>query len=267
MTHPVLIEEHAGVAIITLNRPELRNAISSEEMISGIEQAVRRLNADHAVRAAVITGAGAGFSSGGNVRDMAARDGFSQMDAWRVRNGYEDGIQRIPRAITTLRVPLIAAVNGPAIGAGFDLSCMADIRIASTKAKFGATFVKLGIIPGDGGVAFLRRAIGASRAAEMIFTGDLIDAGQALAWGLVSRVVEPEELLPMARDLAGRIAANPTSAVRLAKRLMQTTEGAGLETILELSACMQSLAHGTPDHREAVTAFVEKRPPVFRHEP
>jgi enoyl-CoA hydratase/carnithine racemase len=235
-------------------------------MIDAIEDAVRRINANRTVRVAVITGAGTAFSSGGNVRDMAAKDGFSHMGAWRVRMGYEDGIQRIPRSVATLRVPLIAAVNGPAIGAGFDLACMADIRIASTTAKFAAAFVKLGIIPGDGGVAFLRRAIGASRAAEMIFTGDMIDAQQALAWGLVSRVVEPDELVASAQELAARIAANPATALRLAKRLMQATEGAGLETVLELSACMQSLAHGTPDHREAVTAFIEKRPPVFKHE-
>ena len=160
-------------------------------------------------------------------------------------------------------MPLIAAINGHAIGAGLDLACLCDIRIASTRARFAESFVRLGIIPGDGGAWLLPRAIGLSRAAEMAFTGETIDARQALEWNLVSRVVEPEALMPAARDLAGRIAANPSHALRLTKRLIREAQHSRLDTVLELSAAFQAISHKTADHREAVSAFLEKRPPQF----
>jgi enoyl-CoA hydratase/carnithine racemase len=141
---------------------------------------------------------------------------------------------------------------------------MCDVRIASEKAKFAESFVKLGIIPGDGGAWLLTRLIGMSRAAEMAFTGDTIDAKQAEQWGLVSRVVPPDELLPAANALAARMAANPGHAVRLAKRLLRESLHTRLDTLLEMAAAFQALAHQTDDHREAVAAFLEKRPPVFK---
>ncbi len=160
-------------------------------------------------------------------------------------------------------MPAIAAVNGPAIGAGCDLTTMCDIRIASTKALFSEAFVKLGLIPGDGGAWLLPRAVGLSRASEMAFTGDRYDAQAALEFGLVSRVVEPEELLDAANDLAGRIAVNPPHALRMAKRLIREGQRVEFETLLEMSASMQSLAHHAADHKEAISAMLEKRPPKF----
>ena len=158
---------------------------------------------------------------------------------------------------------MIAAVNGAAIGAGLDLACMCDIRIASDKAKFAESFVKLGIIPGDGGAWLLPRIIGLSRAAEMMYTGDPISAQVAEQWGLVSRVVPLEELMATARVLAQRIAANPSHAVRLAKRLHREGMHTRLDTHLEMAAGFQALSHQTQSHREAVDAFLEKRTPVF----
>jgi enoyl-CoA hydratase/carnithine racemase len=152
-------------------------------------------------------------------------------------------------------VPTIAAVNGPAIGAGCDLACMCDIRIASTEARFAESFVKLGIIPGDGGAWWLQRVIGYARAAELSFTGEIIDAQTALGIGLVSRVVSAAELLPSARALAGRIAANPAPALRMAKRLLRHAQTSRLDETLELSAAMQALAHHTGEHDAAVAAF------------
>jgi enoyl-CoA hydratase/carnithine racemase len=140
---------------------------------------------------------------------------------------------------------------------------MCDIRIASEKAKFAESFIKLGIIPGDGGAWLLPRIVGMSRAAELAFTGDMIDARQALEWNLVSRVVEDDQLLPAAREMAGRIAKNAAHGVRLTKRLMREAIHSRLDTVLELSAVFQAVCHKTPDHAEAVDAFLEKRAPRF----
>ena len=158
---------------------------------------------------------------------------------------------------------MIAAVNGAAIGAGNDLTCMCDIRIAGESAKFAESFVKVGIIPGDGGAWLLPRVVGYSKACEMAFTGDILNAQEALACRLVSKVVPDAELMATARAMAARIAANPPKAVRMTKRLMVAGQHMTLSAILEMSAAMQALAHTTEDHKEAVTAFLEKRAPVF----
>jgi enoyl-CoA hydratase/carnithine racemase len=192
------------------------------------------------------------------------RQASGQVSGLQVRQEYRQGIQRLPLALFNLEVPVIAAVNGAAIGAGLDLACMCDIRIASTHAKFAESFVKLGIIPGDGGAWLLPRTIGLARAAEMTFTGQVLDAEQALSWNLVSRVVDPDQLLPTAVGLAEQIAANPPHAVRLAKRLLREGINTRLDTLLELSAAYQALSHQTEDHAEAVAAFLEKREPVFK---
>jgi enoyl-CoA hydratase/carnithine racemase len=162
-----------------------------------------------------------------------------------------------------VEVPTIAAVNGPAIGAGCDLACMCDIRIASERASFAESFVKVGLVAGDGGAWLLPRIVGMSRAAEMSFTGEPLSAAEALQCGLVSRVVPEQELLPEARKLAAKIASNPGQALRMTKRLLREGQHSRLESVLEMAAALQSLAHTTHDHEEAVTAFLEKRPPVF----
>jgi enoyl-CoA hydratase/carnithine racemase len=162
-----------------------------------------------------------------------------------------------------LEAPSIAAVNGPAIGAGCDLACMCDIRIASEKAQFAESFLKLGLVPGDGGAWLLPRIVGTSMAAELTYTGETLDAQRALACGLVSRVVPHEQLLPTARALAARIAGNPPQALRLSKRLLRESQHARLPDILELSAAFQAIVHESADHAEAVRAVLERRVPTF----
>ena len=181
----------------------------------------------------------------------------------RLREWYRNGVQRLANAVYNLEVPMIAAVNGPAIGAGCDLTCMCDIRIASEHASFAESFVKIGLIPGDGGAWLLPRVVGMSKAAELSFTGDTITAQEALACGLVSRVVAADKLMGEARALAERIAANPGGALRMAKRLLRDGQHLRFDGMLEMAASMQSIAHKTPYHVEAINAFIEKRKPDF----
>jgi enoyl-CoA hydratase/carnithine racemase len=263
MENPLIYAQDGPIVTLTLNAHDIRNAISGSDMIGALVEACERLNADMSARVAILTGAGTAFSSGGNVKKMADGGGMGGGLPAQTRRNYKLGIQRIPLAFDRLEVPIIAAVNGPAIGAGCDLACMCDVRIAAESAKFAESFVKLGIVPGDGGAWLLPRTVGYSKACEMAFTGDILDAKEALACGLVSRVVPDADLMAEARKLAGRIAANPPHSVRMTKRLMREGQNVQIATLLELSASMQALAHATADHKEAVAAFLEKRKPEF----
>jgi len=260
---PLRFEQHDHIVLLTLDDPATRNALSGSELFAAFENAVERINNDFTIRAAILTGAGSAFCSGGNVRDMREKKGMFGGTPQEIAMHYRNGIQRIPRALFRLDAPLIAAVNGPAIGAGCDLACMCDIRLASQDAVFAESFVKVGIIPGDGGAWFLPRAIGYSRAAEMAFTGDRWDAKASLENGLVSKVFPPDQLLPEAFALANRIAVNPPQMVRWTKRLLRESQQASLETMLEMSANYQALAHHSADHTEALAAVLEKRDPKF----
>lgn len=259
MNTPVRLEIDGAVAVLTLDQPESMNAITDEATVDALCDCFERVQRDVAVRALVITGAGRVFSSGGNIKHMRDRSGTFAGDTIGVRNGYRRGVQRIPRALYELEVPTIAAVNGPAVGAGLDLALMCDLRVASVKASFAESFVRVGIIPGDGGAWFLPRIVGWARAHEMALTGETIDTQTALDWGLVSRVVEPDQLLPTARSLADRIAVNPPHAVRLTKRLLREAQTLPLGPSLELAAAYQGALHQTEDHHEAVSAMLEKR--------
>ncbi|CAM2764714.1 enoyl-CoA hydratase [Mycobacterium intermedium] len=239
----------------TINLPSVGNAITGKDVISAIEAAVDSANADTDVRAVILTGEGKIFSAGGNVKEMADQTGMFGLSALDQRHAYVDGVQRIPRALSRLEVPLIGAINGAAIGAGCDLALMCDIRIASERASFAESFVQLGLIPGDGGTWFLQRVIGYQRAAEMTFTGDRIDATTALEWGLVTSVVPHDELLPRARELAERIAKNPPHSLRMAKRLLQESRTGSLESTLGMAAAMQPLAHRDPEHLQRIAKW------------
>lgn len=255
-------EQRAHVVTLTMCQPEQRNPLTGNSAVDELLAAIDRIAADAGVRAVILTGEGSAFSAGGDIRKMKEQS-CGEVDGLRVREDYRAGIQRLPLALFNLEVPVIAAVNGPAIGAGLDLACLCDLRIASEQARFAESFVKLGIVPGDGGAWLLPRVIGLSRAAELSFTGRTIDAATALAWNLVSQVVPHEELLPAAQRLADEIAANPPQAVRMGKRLLREGLQMGLASLLELSAAYQALAHQTADHREAVSAFLDKRAPRF----
>lgn len=258
------ISRDGHVALWRISDPETRNALNGDDFFAAIERAVRDANADLDIRAVILTGEGAAFSSGGNVRDMAERRGMFGGPPHALVEQYRTGIQRIPRAFAELDVPAIAAVNGPAIGAGCDLACMCDLRIASEKAVFAESFVKVGIVAGDGGTWLLPRVVGYARAAEMAFTGEAVDAAKALAIGLVSEVVPPDELLPAALRLAAKIAANPPQVLRWTKRLLRQAQHARLDEVLTEAAAYQAVAHHTADHAEAVAALLAKRPAVFK---
>jgi len=251
------------VLVLTLDDPATRNALNGDDLYSAFEAVAERCNSDLGIRAVVLTGEGPAFSSGGNVRDMRDKKGMFGGEPHEIAEQYRRGIQRIPRALMNLDVPLIAAVNGPAIGAGCDLACMCDMRIASTRATFAESFVRVGIVAGDGGSWLLPRIVGYARAAEMAFTGEAVDAKQAFNIGLVSKVVPHEKLMESALDLALRIAANPPHVLRWTKRLLKESQHERLDTILGMAASYQALAHQTADHAEAVAAMLDKRPPTF----
>ncbi len=258
----LIYEQSGAVVTLTMNQPEQRNPLTGNTAIDEFVAACDRITRDSSVRVVVVTGTDPAFSSGGNVKDMR-RFFENDIEPAKIREEYRTGIQRLTLAMYNLEVPTIAAVNGAAVGAGCDLTCMCDIRIASEKATFAESFIKIGIIPGDGGAWLLPRVVGNSRASEMAFTGDALTAAEALACGLVSRVVPHDQLLPEANRLAARIAANPGRTLRLTKRLLREGQHVRLDTLLEMSAGFQALAHKTKQHREAVMAFIEKRKPLF----
>jgi len=214
------------------------------------------------VRVIVITGAGKGFCSGGDVKAMheSKQSGTGRPLIDKVAPLRD----RVLLAMRDAPQPIIAAVNGAAAGAGMNLALGCDIRIASTAARFGETFAKRGLHPDWGGTYFLPRLVGMAKACEMIFTGDMIDAQEALRLGIVSAVYPPEELMPAVRELAGKIAAGPPVAIRLAKRALYHGESADLRSALEFETFAQNVCSETEDAREGIRAFVEKRPPQFQ---
>lgn len=259
----ITLEKRGPIAILTLNRPEAMNALGEPGDGQQVAAACAEINADPEIRCAILTGAGKGFSAGGNVKAMQNRTGAFGGDPASVRNGYKSNVHLIVNALFNLETPLIAAVNGAAIGLGCDVACMADIRISADTAKYGLTFLKLGLIPGDGGAWLLPRVVGFSRACELLFTGDVIDAKTALEWGLVSKVVPGDQLMSEALSLATRIAKQPPGALRLAKTLLRQGQTASYQAVMEMSAAAQALMHHTKDHEEGVAAILEKREPTF----
>jgi 2-(1,2-epoxy-1,2-dihydrophenyl)acetyl-CoA isomerase len=252
------------IVTLTLNRPESRNAIGAQQDCQDVIDAVRRAEEDPGISCIVLTGAGTSFCAGGNLKGMQSRSGIGRLGTPEAtRANYRRGVQHLIRALWDCEVPMVAAVNGHAIGLGLDLACVCDVRLAADTARFASSFIKIGIVPGDGGAWILARAIGLARASEMILTGDTIDARTAESYGLVSRVVPADQLLNEAQAVARRIVTNPAKALRLAKRLLREGQQQRLSDVLELSAAFQALAHETKDHEEAVAAFLEKRNPRF----
>jgi enoyl-CoA hydratase/carnithine racemase len=264
----LLIQQLDGhILTITINLPEKRNPISDVAMVDALCDAFDAADQDINVRCVILTGAGSAFCSGGDLKQMRPDSGGLRASVpAQTRRNYKYGIQRLPLMFQALDVPVIAAVNGPAIGAGCDLACMCDVRVAGESAKFAESFVKLGIIPGDGGAWLLPRIVGFSKAVELSLTGETINAAEALRIGLVSDVVADDQLMAKAHEIATKIASNPPHAVRMTKRLLREAQTADLKNILEMSAAMQSLAHATSDNDEAITAFIEKRTPDFTGE-
>ncbi len=254
------LEVTRGVGLLTFRRDDVRNALTGTALTDDIVAAVEWANTAPEVSVLILTGEGKAFCSGGNVKEMEQRQGIFGGSVMEIQDQYRRGIQRIPLALQRAEIPLIAAVNGPAIGAGLDLACMCDLRLGSTEALLGETFLNLGIIPGDGGAWFLQRLVGYQRAAELTLTGRLVKAQEAREIGLLLEVVEAEALLPRARELAERIASQPPQALRLSKRLLKAAQRMALPDFLDLCATFQGMAHHTEDHLEAVSALLQKRP-------
>jgi len=260
----IQFQSEKGVATMTLNRPDIRNAITHPEMFHEIKEVCRRVNEDIRTQVLIITAADPAFSSGGNVKDMKDRKGMFHGTPAQIVENYRRNIQDVLLTVHGVEIPTIAAVNGSAVGAGCGLALMCDLRVASRKATFGETFLNVGLIPGDGSAFTLPRAIGMARASELIFAADTIDAETALAMGLINYVVDHEQLLDKAGELAAKIASKPPQALRLTKRLLRAGQHSTLAEIMERSAAYQSLCHFTEDHDEALAAMFEKRKPVFK---
>jgi enoyl-CoA hydratase/carnithine racemase len=267
MSDFVKTERRGKVAILTFNRPETLNALGSSEDCFAIVDALSEIEHDNTISVVVITGSGRAFSAGGDLKAMKERKGIGRLATPAdTRANYRRGVHKVARALYDCELPMIAAINGHAIGLGLDLAALCDMRIASETAKFAASFIKVGIVPGDGGAWALSRAVGYATAAELFFTGATFGPEEALAMGLVSRVVAPDRLIEEALKLGNLIAANPARSLRMTKRLLREAQNQRFSDVLELSAAFQAIAHETADHAEAVDAFLEKRTPSFTGE-
>jgi 2-(1,2-epoxy-1,2-dihydrophenyl)acetyl-CoA isomerase len=248
------------IATLTLNRPDRLNALG-DTLREDLYDAVVKASADAGIGAIVITGAGKGFCSGGDVKSMSERQAAGG-------SPLEDKLAPVrDRCVLAMRdspKPIIAAINGAAAGAGMNLALACDMRIASTAAKFTQAFVKRGLAPDWGGTWFLPRVVGVAKACELIFTGDVIDANEALRLGIVNAVVAPETLMAETQKLARKIADGPPVAIQLAKRAIYHSQDADLRAGLEFETFAQGICRETEDSKEGVKAFVEKRAPVFR---
>lgn len=260
----LLVEQHGKVLIITLNRPEKKNAFTPH-MIDQWAHTLERARTDPSVHVIVETGSGDAFCAGGDVRQMKERNESGAGPLARKRFLFEH-IHRIALALEDLDKPVIAAINGPAVGAGLDLALMADIRFMAETARVSEGYIKVGLVPGDGGAYFLPRLVGVARALELFWTGDFIDAPTALALGMVTHVVPRDQLMEETLKLAMRIADGPPLAIRLTKRAVYQSLRADLRTALDLISSHLAVVSVSQDHAEGVRAFLEKRRPVFRGE-
>jgi enoyl-CoA hydratase/carnithine racemase len=252
-----------GIAHLVLARHDIRNAYSEKEFTDEILDVLARVNVDPEARVFVLSAEGTSFSAGGNVKDMRDKKGIFGGGTAGTRRGYIEGIQRIPKALYGLDIPSISAVQGPAIGAGCDLALYCDITICSSEARFGETFINVGIIPGDGGAWILPRRVGLQRAAELTFTGRIVGGEEAAEIGLALECVEPDALMPRVMELAETIAARPPVTARMIKTLFRQSQSSHLHDFLDNCAAMQAICHSTEDHMEAVSSILEKRKPSY----
>ncbi|HET9258573.1 MAG TPA: enoyl-CoA hydratase-related protein [Acidimicrobiia bacterium] len=247
-----------SVLRISLSDPDTRNAITGEEMLDGLLDALDDAEKDPEIAVVVLTAKGPAFSSGGNVKDMAAREGLFAGSPADMTETYRDTIQQLTRFMATTDLVTIAAVNGPAVGAGFDLVLGCDLRYGSRNARFAHTFIEMGIIPGDGGAWLLPRVVGWQRATELALTARFITSAEAESYGVLLEVVPEDKLEARAMEVADTIASKPRPAVVMAKRLLRQARSMDLDGFLEFSAALQAIAHSTPEHETAVAQYVQK---------
>jgi enoyl-CoA hydratase/carnithine racemase len=259
----ILFQIDQGIATMTLNRPDIRNAITHREIIEEIKSVCKQVNEDMDIKVLIVTAVDPAYSSGGNVKDMKDRKGMFQGTPAQIMEKYRSNLQDVLLSIYNVEIPTIAAINGSAVGAGCGLALMCDIRVASRKATFGETFLNVGLVTGDGSAFTLPRTVGMAKACELIFTGATIDADTALSVGLINYVVEHEQLSAKSNEIAANIASKPPQALRMTKRLIRTGQHSTLVQIMEEAAAFQSLCHFTEDHMEALSAMFEKRQPKY----
>jgi enoyl-CoA hydratase/carnithine racemase len=255
----VLYSHRGETAIITLNRPDAKNAFSTE-MISLWDAYLKEAKQDDAVRVVIVTGSGDTFCSGGDIRDMAE----GKLRSWEMKRFLWEGVHRIVLTMEDLDKPVIAAINGAAMGAGLDMAIMCDLRVCSERAKLAESYIMMGLIPGDGGAYFLPRLVGTAKALELLLTGDVLTASEALNLGIVNEVVPHASLMEETIKLAEKIAGRPPLAVRMMKRAVYQAQTSTLRAHLDYISSQLSLLSETEDHREAARAFLEKRRPVFK---
>ncbi len=265
MYEQITYEKSDGIATITLNRPERMNAFTPL-MLNEWLDALSDAHTDDGIRAVILTGTGRGFCTGADV--ARGGEGISLVDRSRSpvdnRNFLRDSVQRIPRLVSIMEKPYLAAVNGAAVGAGMDMASMCDMRFAAESARFGMTYVRMGLIPGDGGCYFLPRIVGMAKALDLIWTGRLFDAKEALEMGYVSAVVPDEQLITYTREYAARLVSGPAVAIQQAKRLAYRSQDVTLDSALDLAQQAMFIAQSTEDSREGPRAFAEKREPEFK---
>jgi enoyl-CoA hydratase/carnithine racemase len=262
MSDPVLVGQSEGVRTLTLNRPEALNALTVEAM-GALADRLEEAAADPATRAVVITGAGSAFSAGG---DVAFLQELPALPPARVREIVYGTFQRVPRLIRSMDKPVIAAVNGAAVGAGCEIAVACDFRIASERARFGEVWINLGCVPALGGMFLLPRIVGLAKATELVMTGEVIDAREALRIGLVNKVVMPPDLVRAAEELGQRLARGPARALAAAKAALNRGLASTFSAELETTVAQQILCFATRDFAEGVRALAEKRPPRFMGE-
>ncbi|MGD9973896.1 MAG: enoyl-CoA hydratase/isomerase family protein [Desulfatirhabdiaceae bacterium] len=252
----IIFETRNGMAILTLNRPDVRNAIS-QQMIDELLDVLSRIDKDEHIRMVIITGAGKAFMAGADIAELKQ---MTPMDILR----WNEGVVRINAGLEKLRQPVIAAINGAAMGGGMELAISCTFRIMAASAKMGLPEVKLGIIPGTGGTQRLPRLIGKGRAAELLLTGDIIDAAEALRIGLVNQVVADGDVMAAAENLAARIMVNAPIAVEMAKDALEIGKDLPLEQAVQYSQKNCMTCFSTRDMQEGMSAFLEKRKPSFQ---
>jgi enoyl-CoA hydratase/carnithine racemase len=247
----------SGVGTIRLNRPARKNAFT-EPMIDEWARILVEARTDPEVNVIVVTGAPGAFCSGADLSGFA-----EEQTPLSQKTALTDRIHRIPLALQDLDKPVIAAVNGAAVGAGMDMALMCDIRLAAHSARFTEGYIKVGLVPGDGGCYFLPRTVGVAKALELLWTGDVIDADEALRLGLVNHVYDDETFQQQAFEFARRLAAGPQVNIRMIKRATYQSANADLRTALDLISSHMAVVRSTHDSQEAMTAFREKRTPHF----
>ena len=261
----ITYEKSDGIATITLNRPERMNAFTPQMLDEWLD-ALNDANLDDEIRVIILTGTGRGFCTGADV--VRSGEGLSLVNRDRShvanRNFLRDSVQRIPRLVSIMEKPYIAAVNGAAVGAGMDMASMCDMRFAAETARFGMTYVRMGLIPGDGGCYFLPRIVGMAKALDLIWTGRLFDAKEALDMGYVTSVVPDDQLITHTREYAAKLVNGPAVAIQQAKRLAYRSQDIALDSALDLAQQAMFIAQETEDSREGPRAFAEKREPEFK---